>query len=852
METQQQLTTFDDDKAVIQEHFPAENILSGQRFGQHSDMMQHSVISFLERPQVIESVTWTANMDRNKILFDKYVPDLAFTTMVRNKLDGFTSFRATCVVRLQVNAQPFQGGRLIMSAIPMPTLINPRDDYIRQNVTLLQAVNNVQLDISKQTEVTLRIPFISPFNSYDLIHGQYPWARVIVAVYGPLNQVSNPDLQVLMWAHFEEISMGAPTSAKQQSGVVPARPSNETVSGLRGLESGTGSLIGSLGSGLSSVLSGITSTLGSGSGTLSGLSTLLGFSKPQVQEVGCPVYIRPTVNFGNVDGQDTSHVLAMTKANNVTSIQGLGGTSMDETSFEYIKRIPQFIDEFSFSKSDNFGDILWRCNVTPSFYLKDTLKVKAGVEPGVEETDGFTAFQPTTLGYISSAFMYWTGSIVYTFKFVKTDYHSGRVEVSFHPFVQASDEKPDMSYVYRCIIDLREKTEASFTVPFISPQPWKVVQQIDPLSKTVKWSEAGPAITGYVCVRAITPLYGNEIVQDTITCLVETRAGDDFRLQAPCKSWFVPVTVRRVQSAKEQGGKVFSLPGTQETRTSAMEGFSPESITGNQNDVNQVDTSIDCGGEEFASFRALTRRFGFVAKWNEEKGSSCLDVKPTIYLRPPTVRYKTCTVLNNDETAVVWRLDSGASPLSFVSSMYAFYRGGIRFKVYNANYPFLLGGRVVYSEDSLTRFTKQKFLPYMAPVAFEQTSEKRLAEFQVPFYSPTILSVHWDSDRVSQFDQTSMVLQLSRSTGQQSVSNSDYKISVAGADDFDLFGFLGVPLVFGLDVISNTYTVSGSTYDLFDLSSLDVDPTYPLDVGDLPKGECGQYADLTIDQISFS
>ena len=198
-----QITTFDDDKAAILERPPQERPLPDVGTTQFADAINHSVISFLERPQLLKQSNWSSDQKRGSELFQftvnapNYIPNLLLTTMIKNKLDGFASFRATAVIRLQVNSQPFQQGRLLMAAIPMPTLIAPRDTYIARHISHLQAVNHVQLDINKQSEVTLRIPFVSPFNAYDLIHGQYPWARVVVAIYSELRQVEQVPLEVL-------------------------------------------------------------------------------------------------------------------------------------------------------------------------------------------------------------------------------------------------------------------------------------------------------------------------------------------------------------------------------------------------------------------------------------------------------------------------------------------------------------------------------------------------------------------------------------------------------------------------------------------------------------------------------
>lgn len=218
VEEQQQIVTFEADKAVVAEHQPGEVQVPTYGAIQHTDAMTHSVVSFLGRPQLISSFPWSVNASRSENILPSslndgklYIPTSILTTQYRNKLDGFTSIRATAVIKLQVNAQPFQAGRLLMAAAPMPTILGNRKEFLFKQVGTAQCVNHVQMDIAKQTEVELRIPFISPYNSFDLIDGKFDWAEVRVLVYSPLNSIDKSALQCVLWAHFEDIELGAPT-----------------------------------------------------------------------------------------------------------------------------------------------------------------------------------------------------------------------------------------------------------------------------------------------------------------------------------------------------------------------------------------------------------------------------------------------------------------------------------------------------------------------------------------------------------------------------------------------------------------------------------------------------------------
>lgn len=832
------MVTFDDDKAVILEQPPDKSVLSREGTMQFTDTNNHSIIQFLQRPQLLQAEMWKSALKRGETLFDSlgknamHVPNIMFSKMVNNKLDGFSSFRATAVFRIQVNAEPFQQGRLIMGAIPMPTLIRPRDEYISRHPSLLQAVNHVQIDINKQSEVVLKVPFVSPFTAFDLIHGQYPWARLVVMVYSELREIEQVDLEVLLWAHFEDIELGAPTSAvlqsppgvRQQGGNVPQAQTSKQVNGARAEEQSTGSKIFHGVVDLASDFIPGGKVLGS---IAKGIGSIFGWSKPNQAERGLVIVQRPTQYFGNVDGEDHSHVLAMDRLNVIDQYPGLGGTQLDECSLEYLTKIPQYVGNFTYGKYESdYGSVLWETYITPSYYIPGEQSIEATRKSSNGDTysypSGQAIKQPTILNYASSAFMYWTGSLVYTLRFMKTNFHSGRIEIAFHPLATSvSADRHD--YVYRLIVDLRESSEVSFVVPYISPTPWKGVTPLDPTSVSLlDWNLIGPYATGKLTVRALTPLIVSNSVSSTcVECVVEVRAGDDFKLQGPCKSSFFPVTLAKVgeNQVKQQSGNIFSLAGTQETRTSALESFRPPCITNNDADLQRDDTQKYCAGEIFGNFRSLTRRFGFTDVLKQPPGTIS-GIRPSYYLRSPEVSLQLCRTPDSAEP-VVWpntkgslllQLATNTTPLSYVSAMFAFYRGGLRVKVYSPENPTLIVGRLstiqTWSdiESQHGNAAYRSFIPYMSPIGIEQPNQKQIAEFQVPFYAPTIVSCHWDYDQVSYFDQSQSLLEIT-TTPIEGVSTMLY-VATAAADDLDFHSFIGVP--FCIDVTTyNTYFDTG-------------------------------------------
>lgn len=1077
VEERVQLTAFSDDMAVLPEHVPGETQLPNFETGQFKDSMLHSIISFLERPQLLRSFILSSGQPgmnpstensigynllyadpQTKLQKGLLVPSQCFTTLQKRKLDGFAGFRATMVFKLQVNSQPMVAGRLIMSAVPMPTLLNYRGDYVAATISNIMNVNHIQIDIAKQTEIELRIPFISPYNCYDLITGNFDWARLYIQVYGPLNVTpeTTKNIECILWGHFEDIQLGFPTSAtmlpQSQSGIVTSNISNykgfnvtvadskpysdsnsykgtflcrvnigankikvtngwiqfhiddsvtsyyyklylDTYSGhfvdfslivkdvtyigfstvgvvdavspadnrvfctVQLISTNNNSSIvnqldnnnkkiplviedsnvsdtknvsivnqpiqatitnplpaevsivnqpvwttpagpipqsqsgrfrsripirpsrtplrmppkeaapakieevrkeesdGVFAKAARSIGAKIISTgtdiVNGIANVAAGIGNLFGWSKPQLSHAGNTVVVRPSQYFGNTDGIDHSHVMSLDVMNNVDSYPSMTGTDLDECSFEFLKRVPNFIGYFNYSETNIDDDVLaswWVCpNYVQPFKYKLMDENKSIVDQvKIEEN------LPTNLGYISSPFTYWTGSIVYTFRFVKTDYHSGRVEFSFHPFASYLGATDRYDYVYRVVVDLRQNSEVSITIPYVSPQQWKLLEydsnKFNPFNVSNDPSKATPDYLKYspgiFVVRALTPLVcQTNIVAKSVGCLVECRAGDDYQVQCPSHSTYFPYTfTRAAPTPKSQSGVVYAVPGTQDTRTRALEGFTPPSITGDESDINRPDSQMFTAGEVFDNFRAFTRRFNFVtsedlatnndttsyvrydqATETNKLLSKNLSINPSVILRPIdfiippqlNLETKTYTTINNTKVDVQSLLPRYApSPLSFVAGMYCFYRGGIRFKtcltdkvennVYDRS---LTVAKLIYHskhDDGSDPDTKEDLLSYpqvtkyISASGYEIQPLKPFAEFQVPYYSPTLQSCHWNEKAATLYDRPQPWLEIANSYAVTDEKIFNLHIAPAASDDLDFGLFIGPPPVINI------------------------------------------------------
>lgn len=763
---------------------------------QHTDCREHSIISFLERPQILQEGTWKSDRVRNKkFMDDVFVPSGMITkTMFADKLKGFTSFRATAVITVQFQSQPFQAGRAMISSCPLPDLIPERWKFQLDTCPRAMLLNHVQCDISKETQVTLKIPFVSPYNSYDLVSKVYDWAVVRGLVYSPVVTGSGAiDVDFVVYGHFEDIQLGCPTSAylAQVNDAIPRQRAKEgsIVDSVGVINDTIGQFLPFATNTTNFIRDKILEPVNRVAGPLLGL---FGFSKPTV-DLQKPLVLRPGTTFATTFGVDTSQILSLSEETNVPFVPAIDGSNVDEMSFDYLKKIPQYFSDFKYSTSSSKSVALWQKPVHPHYELVGENDFSANVG-SVGPVHNTSIPQPINLSYISSPFKYWSGGLIYTFKFIKTDFHSGRLEFLYIPFSDYDDKQTVPDLCYRLIVDLRDKTEVSFKIPFISQTPYKRNGFISYQNRDVKYSKIKHGATGTLVVRAMTALKANPIVSSSIDVIVEINAATDFNVIAPVQSIWTPFTPEitdrtidnntgEVQGSLfdsdelvAQSGGQMSISGQANPREQAVDSSDPPALTGCWKD--NPDLSVVVSGEVFSNFRNLIKRTNFAKHYVKNK---YFKFNPNKFLAPPILAVETVSPYS------VWFPVTLPTPLSYVGGMYALYRGSIRFKAYASSKPDLFGVRLTAAvgyPDTYTQFSERNIT---CPLAIEQPPIKGVCEFSVPYYSNVLSASFRDTLENNLFSTP-------RNTGSIGLSSeSTIYMGVSAGDDFDFSIFIGTP-----------------------------------------------------------
>lgn len=647
----QATTIFNDDAGIT--HSAVDNPLSivKSMYTSSSDNYDQNIHTFLSKPVILQSGSLGV-LDGVSTFPSMVMPSSMITTFstINQKLAGYLGIRATMVFRLQVNANPFQQGRYMLTWVPLggtavtPQTITHHYNPHIQSLVQRSTLPRVELDLACDTHVVLKVPFVSTKNFYPLA-GQSSaelfgsLGILTLFPYIALSGVTNLTAGYTIWGHFEDIELigatvpqsGAGFSSTDReaksAGVQPLSNSLSLISKASGTLSKV-PFIGDYATGISWL-----------SERLAKTAMIFGWSRPSNMDPTKTVIRSFMKDYCTVDAVDNSQMLSLSSKNQLHVLPGFSGTATDELDFSFIASIPAYDQTINWSFSDTIGLRKMTKEVAPLENV-DTFTLAFG---------GVVANNYKPIDFVSRYFTYWRGSIVYTFKFVKTDFHSGRIAICFAPFEDISTAPrtltlPLTAFTHRHIVDIRETNMVTLTVPYVSSTPFR---------NTL--AGVGNS-TGLIEIYVIDPLTGPSTVSNTVQIIVEISAGPDYEVAVPRQ-----INHMSAVSVVPESGASFSNTKTSCAMTDATLGLT------NMSSDNHLNAAA-CVGEKVSSFRSLLKSFNYMPSVVNPAPSKFLNV------RPFNVPVYTDVALTPAPSHV-------ADLYSILSSIFLLSRGSVRIKV---------------------------------------------------------------------------------------------------------------------------------------------------------------------------
>jgi len=511
----QSTTAFAEDAATKDVLFlPSADIPSALVSAYKSEGVE-DVISVLRKPCLIYNGVFAAS-DTGRITNFPPLGQLIGITKNARRLSGSQYIRADVVVELKVNAVRFQAGRYILGYLPYggasPAVggNNACDAWTHAhmaNLVTITQLPHVEIDLATETSVKLRIPYQSVWNFYSTLDNDFDEIGLVFVVpyVALIPGSSDSTCQISVYSYMENITISG--NVISQSGRISKEviaASHGVISGVAEKVSRTASIFGSI-----PLLAPVCSTVSWVAGLVASAAKVWGFSKPHSAELASLHTRKAITNMANADGSFTGHSLGMSTTNEVAVHSGVSRTNVDEMSIDFIKKVPAYCSTTAWPTTSTTGTLLLTLYQSPN-------------ANNVAYGHGITV-QPVS--FLSQLFNQWKGSFVYRFKFVKTEFHSGRLVIAHLPVDATVVSPPSLTLaqtdnLYREIVDIRDTNEFDFKVPYVNNCPW---------AETVD-------VPGFIYVFVLNELVAPSVVSNSVPMIVEFLGGDDLEFSVPITS----------------------------------------------------------------------------------------------------------------------------------------------------------------------------------------------------------------------------------------------------------------------------------------------------------------------------
>lgn len=515
---------------------------------------------FLKRPILLHNAQWTTGGGPNTTLHTSDIAQfLTSEPMWANKVSGFNLIRGDFMIKVVLNASPFQQGRLLLHYLPNYqnfVAINPEYGKFK-STTLVQKLQHPHVEIdARTTSVVMRIPYIAPTAWYAIKEQYYDWGRYWLDVFSPLQTgpsapVGQEYVDYSVYGWWENVELNAntvPQSSKKvivRGGAVTEKEAQGPIeAGLRRVGK-----VATIAEGIP-LVSSYASTLSWASNIAANVASVFGWSKPPEHDGQTNVYKQTLRYAGTCDGPNTAFPGGITTLNRLETIDYGSFTNEDEMSLAYLYSVPYYAGVFNWAVGDGPGTSCYSHKLSPTSILTTGTDTVAGHTVTYENHVPFT--------YMAKFHNYWRGSLKVTLKFIKTQMHSGRLQITWTPINDAlvTPSLATSSYSKRAIVDIRTEDSVTFELPYL------LFSDYAPTSAT-NYEET---TSGQLDIQILNDLRAPESVAQNINVLMFIGAGDDYELVAPSIATSSPVpyvpqssSAVLVRDAEKQGVSMASM-----------------------------------------------------------------------------------------------------------------------------------------------------------------------------------------------------------------------------------------------------------------------------------------------------
>ncbi len=736
-----------------------------------------SLKEFLARPVRIADYEWS------NIVFSQDLDvwgQYFLNKRVANRLNNYQLLRGNLHFKILINGNGFYFGRLIASYLPLHLYdqLTAATAFLEVDLVQLSNMPHLYLDPTTSTAGSMVVPCYTPLDYIDLTGvSTRDIGRLMIREMSPLRHANSTitasdRVTITIYAWMENVELQAPTNFNMPGLTAQSGRELETedkpISQLATSVADACSIASKI-----PIIGPYAESLEKGARMTSSVASALGYCEPTVVKEPEKVAIRNCSNMATTNTADTSEKLTYDVKQSITiDPASIGLPPIDEMSFAYIAGKESYLSKFTWTVARDPDAFLWNTRVAPSMWRYNAADGAIGL---------------TAVGGLSIPFRYWTGSMIYKFVFVASNFHRGKVAITYDPYATQDvilNAREDNTSITK-IVDLAETRE--FEIEVANHNSLGML----PLSKSFLTAHhssstlfSGPlsGFNGTILVSVVNALTVPNLttpINPDIEVLVFVKGGKDLTFGGSSSAF--STLCFKPQSGRETADTINA--NALETPMSTSDGGKVPSY---QNQVFM--------GESITSLRALLKRF---APYRSIPFT--LTTQRAILLYHPIYplsRGKVAGAIDGLNNYVFTTL------INFFMAAYSGARGGTRYKIAFAHNckAFMEVSRINFDSYSYALINEEttkaavegnRYQP-QGTVVFD-CNTNAITEFEVPFYSEYKFLPGKAQDYANTLIQAGFLQTLYIYPDANASPAGIVKYYVSASEDFSLHFFTGWP-----------------------------------------------------------
>lgn len=571
-----------------------------------------SLANFLKRPVRISTFTWLESDAIGVRVSQILTPWFSFfnDSRIKNKLNNYAFIRCNLRIKIIVNASPFYYGAMMASYQPL-TELNPNTIFGSSTNTsaLISHSQRPHVWIYPQNNegAEMTLPF---FYHKDWLRTASQNDFVTMGTLSFINYtqlasangITGTGVTVQVYAWAEDVIVSGPTLGLALTQSTMKSKDEYKVSGIA---SAVAAAFGALKN--VPVIGPYATVSQIGATALASGARILGFTNvPVINDI---MPYKPVTNpaFSTSEIAFPIEKLTLDPKNELSidpKIVGL--TSEDELDMKHLISRESYLTNMTWSTTNAVDDILFYSPISPNQFFNTS---------NIALTPASTAFYQTPLCWLSGMFSHWRGDIIIRFRVISSQYHKGRLRISFDPAGYTTPaqnivaDNVSTSVIYNSIIDIGKDSNVEMRIPYNQALPWLQSR----VKSSVSWSTSlTPSFViadndnnGSITVRCLTTLTA-PVLSSSIQILVSVRGAENLEFSNPANFY------SENASLFNSGSRYSLLP----PQSSMMGDYDPTGVSeilivGKQSDVCST-RYLSNFGEAIDNLRQVLRRTSLV------------------------------------------------------------------------------------------------------------------------------------------------------------------------------------------------------------------------------------------------